>query len=156
MKRIWLVVAFVLITGAAWVFQQSFPGADPLLQARSAAYRDGMYQGLLAAKRGSGLHVAIGRWSTDGDRASFVAGYELGHAQGIAASDNVSHATSAAFRDGLFLGTAAAKRGERAHISAGRWSTDGDRTLFTKGYREGYPESVMQIAAKSHRLDKTD
>ena len=47
----------------------------------NAAFRDGLYQAKLARQRGSGAHVAIGRWRSDEDRASFAAAYQQGFAQ---------------------------------------------------------------------------
>jgi hypothetical protein len=49
--------------------------------ASNAAFRDGLYQAKLALQRGSGVHVATGRWRSEEDRASFAAGYQLGYAQ---------------------------------------------------------------------------
>jgi long-subunit fatty acid transport protein len=46
--------------------------------ANNAAYRDGLYQAKLAVERGSGVHIARGRWASDEDRAAFVAGYQQG------------------------------------------------------------------------------
>ena len=54
------------------------------LEARFAAdgaFRDGLYLGKLAAQRGQALHPAIGRWSTDQDRAMFEAGYRIGYSE---------------------------------------------------------------------------
>jgi hypothetical protein len=50
-------------------------------QASNAAFRDGLYQAKLAIDRGDAPHVAIGRWGSNDDRASFRAGYEQGFAQ---------------------------------------------------------------------------
>jgi len=49
--------------------------------ASNAAFRDGLYQAKLALQRGSGAHIATGRWRSDQDRASFAAGYQQGFAQ---------------------------------------------------------------------------
>ncbi len=50
----------------------------------SAAFRDGLYLGKMAAKQGGPKCVASGRWSTHGDRMLFVAGYELGYHESVA------------------------------------------------------------------------
>lgn len=55
--------------------------------------------------------------------------------------------TGAAFRDGLYLGALAAKRGEESHIAEGRWSSQADRISFTAGYQQGYDEAVAVRAA---------
>src|SRR4030088_2816604 len=47
--------------------------------AADGAFRDGVYQGQLAMARGSKPHVAIGRWASTQNRASFVAGYRKGY-----------------------------------------------------------------------------
>ena len=51
-------------------------------------------------------------------------------------------ATSAAFRDGLYLGQLTAKQGAAAHISSGRWSTAADRTAFAQGYQQGFQSKM--------------
>ena len=53
-------------------------------QATDGAFRDGMYLGKLAAERGQGSHVAIGRWATPKDRSSFTTGYQQGYNEFLA------------------------------------------------------------------------
>jgi hypothetical protein len=60
---------------------------------------------------------------------------------------DASHAASAAFRDGLYLGQLAAKQGGPIRVASGRWATDGDRTLFTAGYQQGYHDVLANRAA---------
>jgi hypothetical protein len=43
------------------------------------AYRDGLYLGKLAAASGQPQRLAVGRWSTDQDRATFTIGYRRGY-----------------------------------------------------------------------------
>jgi hypothetical protein len=43
-----------------------------------------MYLGKLAAESGRPLRPAIGRWSTDQDRATFTAGYRRGYNETLA------------------------------------------------------------------------
>jgi len=43
------------------------------------AFRDGLYLGKLAAESGQPLNPAVGRWSTDQDRATFSTGYQRGY-----------------------------------------------------------------------------
>jgi hypothetical protein len=52
--------------------------------ATNGAFQDGMYLGKLAAENGQPLRIAVGRWSTDQDRASFTAGYERGYIESLA------------------------------------------------------------------------
>jgi hypothetical protein len=46
--------------------------------ANDAAFRDGLYLGRLARAANRQTRPPIGRWSTEKDRASFVAGYRQG------------------------------------------------------------------------------
>jgi len=54
---------------------------DDVRQATNAAYRDGLFQGKLAAARGAKPIPSVGRWNDDKDRSFFVAGYVQGHKQ---------------------------------------------------------------------------
>jgi hypothetical protein len=47
--------------------------------AADAAFRDGLYLGKLARTAKTPMHPPVGRWSTEKDRASFVAGYRQGY-----------------------------------------------------------------------------
>jgi hypothetical protein len=59
---------------------------DPLL---TAAYRDGLYVGKLAAQRGEQRLAPVGRWATQNDRDAFLAGYEQTNPEiAVAASEN--------------------------------------------------------------------
>ena len=53
----------------------------------SAAYRDGLYVGKLAAQRGEQRLAPVGRWSAQDDREAFLAGYQQANAE-IAEADN--------------------------------------------------------------------
>jgi len=123
--------------------------------ASDGAFRDGLYQGQLAMARGSEPHVAVGRWAVTQDRVSFVAGYRKGYTDSLTASDNAAHATNAAFRDGLFLGTLTAKRGGEYHAATGRWATDEDRASFIAGYRQGYAE-MLASASVGHSFRQSE
>ena len=50
----------------------------------NGAFRDGLYQGELAATRGSESHIAAGRWAAEQDRASYTEGYRQGYAEFLA------------------------------------------------------------------------
>ena len=54
-----------------------------VLSATDGAFRDGLYLGKLAAAGGQPLHPAVGRWSTDKDRAMFSAGYRRGYNESL-------------------------------------------------------------------------
>lgn len=51
------------------------------------AFRDGLYLGKLAAASGQPMRVAVGRWSTPQDRATFTSGYERGYNQTLAVTE---------------------------------------------------------------------
>jgi len=53
--------------------------------ATDGAFRDGLYLGKLAAQGGHVQLPAIGRWSTERDRAMFIVGYERGYNAGLPA-----------------------------------------------------------------------
>jgi len=55
--------------------------------AANSAYRDGLFQGQLAASRNTASHVPVGRWSTQADKELFAIGYQDGYAQARAGSN---------------------------------------------------------------------
>ena len=57
---------------------------EPLM---SAAYRDGLYVGQLAAQRGEQRLAPVGRWSAQDDREACLAGYQQANAE-TAEADN--------------------------------------------------------------------
>jgi hypothetical protein len=48
---------------------------------QTAAYRDGLYVGKLAAQRGEQRLAPVGRWAAQSDRDAFSAGYEQANAE---------------------------------------------------------------------------
>ncbi|HEY3974816.1 MAG TPA: hypothetical protein VGM18_17555 [Candidatus Sulfotelmatobacter sp.] len=52
--------------------------SDPRL-ATDGAFRDGLYVGKLDLAAGRQLRPTVARWSSEGDRASFIAGYQRGY-----------------------------------------------------------------------------
>jgi hypothetical protein len=82
-------LAIVVGMAAASVFQvnhlRNFPVAqENVKQTTDGAFRDGLYLGRLAAERGSEAHIAVARWATAQDRASFTAGYQRGYNEFLA------------------------------------------------------------------------
>jgi hypothetical protein len=65
-----------------------------VLFANDGAFRDGLYLGKLTAKGGQPLRPAIGRWSTDEDRAKFTAGYRRGYDEFLTAEASAGRARS--------------------------------------------------------------
>jgi len=81
------VIAIAL--GAVSAFQAVRYPCTPIASAKTrqnsdGAFRDGLYLGKLAADRGAESHIAIGRWATAQDRASFTAGYQRGYNEVLA------------------------------------------------------------------------
>jgi hypothetical protein len=50
--------------------------------ATEGAFRDGLFLGKLNAENGQRMRPPVGRWSTQQDRAMFLAGYQRGYAGG--------------------------------------------------------------------------
>jgi hypothetical protein len=78
------LLTYVLATGlvgtsTAMLVQRDVKPQNANVQlATDAAYRDGLYLGKLARAAKREGRVPIGRWATEKDRASFVAGYREG------------------------------------------------------------------------------
>jgi hypothetical protein len=79
-------LATALGIGTASLLRTDHPASSnqTVAQAIDGAFRDGMYLGKLAAERGEGSHVAIGRWATPKDRSSFTTGYQQGYNEFLA------------------------------------------------------------------------
>jgi len=95
-KLFTFAVAIAVSLGTTALLASNRPGrqGNPTAEVRMAtdgAYRDGLYVGRLAAQGNRPARPLIGRWSTEADRASFVAGYERGYSNAI-----VSGATDSA------------------------------------------------------------
>ncbi len=73
---------------------------------------------------------------------SFGAGAAVTGQSNAADRHLAATATSAAFRDGLYLGQLASKQGAPAHISRGRWTSEADRAAFAQGYQEGFHSKI--------------
>jgi hypothetical protein len=56
----------------------------------------------------------------------------------ISEGDAMAYVAGAPYRDGLSQGKLARERGEAGHISAGRWSSQLDRTAHSDGYQQGF------------------
>ena len=76
-----LAIAVCLGTTAMLANSGQRPSPTQIAEAQMAtdgAYRDGLYLGKLTAKSGLRLLPPTGRWATERDRASFLAGYRRG------------------------------------------------------------------------------
>lgn len=77
-------LAFVIALGANGLLAySSFKVTPEATQAErlatDGAFRDGLYLGMLAARNAEPLRPAVGRWSTERDRSTFIAGYTRGY-----------------------------------------------------------------------------
>jgi hypothetical protein len=71
------------------ILHDSQPSARAVIEAdasrdASAAFRDGLYLGKLAAEEGSSIRIASGRWATYSDRTLFAEGYRQGYHEFLA------------------------------------------------------------------------
>jgi hypothetical protein len=118
-----------------------------------AAYRDGAYQAKIDVESGRKPHFSSGRWSTDQDRASFIAGYEQGYkALSEARSGKVEPTASelAGHRDGVLDGARHRRASQPFQVSktdnyrkAGGYAdadTGSDRQYYRDAYSNGYQE----------------
>ena len=151
MKTVYLTLIAAILAGAtllgvahSWQSGGRQSSVPENVGASSAAFRDGMYLGKLAAQRGEPAHLASGRWTT-ADRSAFIAGYGRGYAENL---QNSGNATPAGFRDGLYLGKLDAANGREQHIASGRWSRDEDRSSFTEGYRQAYGATLAAMQSQ--------
>ena len=96
MTKLYLYIAVLALFAGATATLQAIlhngqPGPGPIIEGdvsrdASAAFRDGLYLGRLAAEKGSPIRVASGRWATDSDRTLFAAGYRQGYHEFLASS----------------------------------------------------------------------
>lgn len=81
---VWLAALAITVTGASLMSSKHDPSAmkdDPAL---SAAFRDGVYRGQLAAARRETPHFTTSRWMSTGDRKAFAAGYDQSYRTALA------------------------------------------------------------------------
>jgi hypothetical protein len=84
-KKVSLITFAVLVSlGAGRLMHPVAAGSLTIGRAnfemeRNAAFRDGLFQGKLAASRGEEEHLSVGRWNAPEDRAAFAAGYRHGY-----------------------------------------------------------------------------
>ena len=86
MKRLFLFVLAVSVAVAALtsrnlVTKADLSGNTAVSQAGNAAFRDGLHLGKFDAASGRTRHLSVGRWSSDTNRAWFIAGYQAGYQQ---------------------------------------------------------------------------
>ncbi len=86
MKRLFLFVLAVSVAVAALTSRSLLTTADlpvnvAVSQAGNSAFRDGLHLGKFDAASGRTRHLSVGRWSSDANRAWFIAGYQAGYQQ---------------------------------------------------------------------------
>ena len=150
MKRYSTWIAALVIFGAAAgiakerivIAKRSMaePGEAGNQQVSSAAFRDGLYMGRLAAERGDPAHVATARWATEAARMQFATAYQQAYSDISARNVNkqAGQTEVAAFRDGLYLGKLDSANGDDPHVAVARWSKANHRAAFAQGYSQGY------------------
>jgi hypothetical protein len=77
-----LAVAVAFATAGFLARSRPTSGRVPKIDvqfAANGAFRDGLFVGKLAAERGEAMHPLSGRWTAEGDRISFIAGYQRGY-----------------------------------------------------------------------------
>jgi hypothetical protein len=156
MKNITLLALVLIVAGVAAEIAKT-RAIDLEITASAceinAAFRDGAFQGKLAAERGDIPHLSVARWSTNADRALFASGYEEAYVNTLSqnASSLAGSASGAAFRDGLYLGKLDSEIGAPHHLAVGRWSNDEDRVSFAEGYNQSY-EDAFSANAEQRRV----
>ena len=83
-----LAIVFALCLGAGAMMQNGrashgWESVNDSSQATSAPFRDGLYQGKLAAERSGEPRISTGRWATAADRAVFAEGFRQGYYDGL-------------------------------------------------------------------------
>ena len=79
-----IAIGLGVVSGLEAVRPPYSPASENASRNSDGAFRDGLYLGKLAADRGAESHIAIGRWATAQNRASFTAGYQRGYNEVLA------------------------------------------------------------------------
>jgi hypothetical protein len=147
-KQMWWVLGLVLCVGIGAL---AFHGSQGLVNVKQAdaAYRDGSFQAKIDVEKGRKPHFSSGRWNSDQDRASFIAGYQQTYRE-LADARQTKFASPSAtelvgFRDGLLDGARHRKSAQPFQVSktdnyrkAGYAEADAYREAYSNGYQQGY------------------
>lgn len=155
----------VIILGAATLLLAAVARRNPSHSARprpsqatNAAFRDGLYLARVDAESGRAPHLSSGRWATETDRASFIAGYQDGYTEFLktrAPKFTPHPAELVGFRDGIADGAQHRSAAQPFHVTktenyrnGGGLRADarsGDaiairqyRQAYAAGYQQGY------------------
>ena len=144
-KNLFTIFALLLVAATTLVAgMKTYPAQIPSTQypATNAAFRDGMFQAKYDTEQGRKLHLSSGRWSSDADRASFIAGYHEALRQSRPQSlAKLSVTEVAAYRDGVNDGiqhrrTAQPFRADKTDNYRNADQTG--RQAYATGYQLGY------------------
>jgi hypothetical protein len=172
-KQSLLGVAAVLCVGLGLValFGHGLQGAFNVKQA-DAAYRDGAYQAKIDVDSGRKAHFSSGRWNTDQDRASFIAGYEQSYRELTEARSGKVEPTAAelaGYRDGVLDGARHRRAAQPFQVSktdnyrraGGNAEANSSpetyrqyyRDAYSNGYQEGYylPQESAELRTISQK-----
>jgi hypothetical protein len=169
-----LGIALILLIGGSPRWPQTTGSAT---RDTDAAFRDGLFQARLDAQNGRKPHIASARWTTNGDRALFIAGYQQGYRQFAEAHlgrlMEPDAAELAGHRDGMLDGARHRRASQPFQVSKtdnyhaagpgdlelnsdpGRYKKD-YRLAYSNGYQEGYysqeQEELKAANSKAGRL----
>jgi hypothetical protein len=136
------VAIILLVGGLLHGPRAAAPDATPRVD---AAFRDGLFQARLDVQSGRKARIASGRWGTDQDRASFIAGYKQAYRElAEARSVKLLAPTStelAGYRDGKLDGAhdrQAAQAFQGKKTENYRKADQHYREAYANGYQEGY------------------
>ncbi|HMK22165.1 MAG TPA: hypothetical protein VK466_07500 [Terriglobales bacterium] len=138
------------------------------LKHADAAYRDGVYQARMDVASGRRPHFSSGRWFSDQDRGTYIAGYDRTYKELIEARSGKTAEPIAvelgAYHDGLADGARhrlAAQPFQLAKTEnyrrAGGYAEDANlaiyREAYSNGYQEGYylPEESAELRTISQK-----
>jgi len=138
-----LGVAIILLVGGS----RHWPHTVTAGAERNAdgAFRDGVFQARLDVRNGRKARIVSGRWNTDQDRASFIAGYEETYGEladpRFAKPATPTAAELAGYRDGKFDGTRDRRAAQPFQMNKTENYRNEDqyyRAAYSNGYQEGY------------------
>jgi hypothetical protein len=167
-KQSLLAVAAVLSVGVGLTAMSSRGVRETLnVKQADAAYRDGAYQAKIDVEKGRKAHFSSGRWNTDQDRASFIAGYEYSYKALMEASKaELSAPELAGYRDGVMDGARHRRASQPFQVSktenyrkAGGYQANAGldqqdyREAYSNGYQEGYylPQESAELRTISQK-----
>ncbi len=150
-KKSLLAVAAALSVGLGYAAMSRHGARETVnIKEADAAYRDGAYQAKIDVENGRKAHFSSGRWGTDQDRASFIAGYGHSYRTLIEAIKiGPSAPALAGYRDGVIDGARHRQSAQPFQVSktenyrrAGGYQANAslDQQDYREGYSNGYQE----------------